>query len=332
MAINPETQFPGQINPSDADYTYGSARNVTVPGDGTGTPFVAALVNDWFGFFQGLLNAGGIVPSATPDTVLVSQYLQGLPFAAEPADNFRMFNRWDATYARYIAHRGASEAFPENTIAALNAARGMTDVEFDIQLTSDNEWILMHDTTVDRTTDGTGAVTSFTLAGIKALDAGSWKNAFFSGAKVPTLDEALLACRLANLRPVVELKVTASDANRQKVLDSCIRHTDNYNFMLASTGPTELTEYRRLDKRANLLMFAPVSVADPIGDAAPLHPVVMGLDEALTRAGGAAYVKTFHDAGFNTIVFTLSSAGEIEEMFGLGVGGALTDNLTGVAL
>lgn len=78
MAINPETQYPGQIAPSDADYPFGSARNITTPGDGTGTPWEAALVNDVFGFQQALLDAAGIVPSGTPDKVTASQYLEAL--------------------------------------------------------------------------------------------------------------------------------------------------------------------------------------------------------------------------------------------------------------
>lgn len=78
MAINPETQYPGKINPSTGDYPYGSARNVTVPGDGTGTPWEAAIVNDLLGFQQTLLSESAIVPSGTPDRVGASQYFQAL--------------------------------------------------------------------------------------------------------------------------------------------------------------------------------------------------------------------------------------------------------------
>lgn len=78
MAINPETQYPGKIAPSTPDYPYGAARNITVPGDGTGTPWEAALVNDVFGFQQALLAGAGVVPSGTPDKVGASQYLEAL--------------------------------------------------------------------------------------------------------------------------------------------------------------------------------------------------------------------------------------------------------------
>lgn len=78
MAINPETQYPGKIAPSDANYPYGSARNITVPGDGTGTPWEAALVNDLFGWQQALLSEAAIVPTGTPEKVGASQYLAAL--------------------------------------------------------------------------------------------------------------------------------------------------------------------------------------------------------------------------------------------------------------
>lgn len=78
MAINPESQYPGKITPATAAFPYGSARNVTVPGDGTGTPWEAALLNDIFGFQQALLGEAAIVPSGTPDEVGASQYLTAL--------------------------------------------------------------------------------------------------------------------------------------------------------------------------------------------------------------------------------------------------------------
>lgn len=79
MALDPSTEFVGKITAPDANYPYGSARDITVPGDGTGTPLLAVLVNDIFGFQQALLTeADGIVPSGNPDTVLASDYLDAI--------------------------------------------------------------------------------------------------------------------------------------------------------------------------------------------------------------------------------------------------------------
>jgi glycerophosphoryl diester phosphodiesterase len=91
------------------------------------------------------------------------------------------------------AHRGAMETHPENTIPAFREAvkAGAHMVEFDVQLTKDNELVVMHDATVDRTTNGTGKVSELTLAEIKNLDAGSWKSPEFKGLQVPTFREVL---------------------------------------------------------------------------------------------------------------------------------------------
>jgi glycerophosphoryl diester phosphodiesterase len=97
--------------------------------------------------------------------------------------------------ARIIAvgHRGTVKHAPENTIAAHEAAiaRGARLIEFDVRMTRDGHFVLMHDATVNRTTDGRGRVSELTLAEIRRLDAGGWFGPEFRGEKVPTLREAL---------------------------------------------------------------------------------------------------------------------------------------------
>lgn len=94
-----------------------------------------------------------------------------------------------------IAHRGDSTDFPENTIAAIEGgfALGCELVEVDVRLSRDGVPIVMHDERVDRTTNGKGLVADLTLAELKALDAGSWKDSRFENERVPTLAEALQA-------------------------------------------------------------------------------------------------------------------------------------------
>ena len=78
MAIIPANSFPGKTNPADSEYPQGKARNVTVASDGTGTPWDELIVNDWFGFFQSLLNDANITPNGLPDKVGASDYLNSL--------------------------------------------------------------------------------------------------------------------------------------------------------------------------------------------------------------------------------------------------------------
>ena len=91
------------------------------------------------------------------------------------------------------AHRGANSTHPENTIPAFQEAirLGAAQIEFDVYLSKDGKLPVIHDSKVDRTTDGKGPVTSFTMAELKKLDAGSWKGEEFKGARIPTLTEAL---------------------------------------------------------------------------------------------------------------------------------------------
>ncbi len=91
------------------------------------------------------------------------------------------------------AHRGNAKFFPENTLAAFRSALTLPVdmLETDLHMTRDGEIILMHDATVDRTTDGTGKICDMTLRQIKALDAGSWKGGAFLGERVPALREFL---------------------------------------------------------------------------------------------------------------------------------------------
>jgi len=94
---------------------------------------------------------------------------------------------------RLCAHRGAMQTHPENTIPAFHAAirAGAHMIEFDVCNTKDNEMVVLHDSSVDRTTNGKGKVADLTLAEIKKLDAGSWKAPKFAGERIPTLEEVL---------------------------------------------------------------------------------------------------------------------------------------------
>jgi glycerophosphoryl diester phosphodiesterase len=91
------------------------------------------------------------------------------------------------------AHRGAMATHPENTIPGFLAAidAGAHMIEFDVALTRDSQIVVIHDATVDRTTNGSGKVSDYSLADIKKLDAGSWKAPEFKGTTIPTLDETL---------------------------------------------------------------------------------------------------------------------------------------------
>jgi glycerophosphoryl diester phosphodiesterase len=105
-----------------------------------------------------------------------------------------------------VAHRGYSAVAPENTLPALAAGvlSGATFIEFDVRTTADGVPVVIHDRTVDRTTDGTGKVWELTLDEVSALDAGSWFSPAYAGTRVPRLAEVLEL-----LRPHAVLTPTA---------------------------------------------------------------------------------------------------------------------------
>ena len=107
---------------------------------------------------------------------------------------------------KVIAHRGFSSKYPENTIIAFKKALeiGVDEIEFDVKITKDGYLVIMHDETVDRTTNGRGKITEMTLGEIKKLDAGSWFSTGYRGTQIPTLEEAL-----ENISSMVELNIHA---------------------------------------------------------------------------------------------------------------------------
>ncbi len=111
-------------------------------------------------------------------------------------------------YPRVVAHRGGGALAPENTLAALDtsARLGHTMVEFDVKLSSDGIAILLHDDTLDRTTNRCGAAAWLCYAELAELDAGAWFDACFSGERIPTFEQAAARCRQHGLLANVEIK------------------------------------------------------------------------------------------------------------------------------
>lgn len=110
-----------------------------------------------------------------------------------------MFALPDIQYAqqpKIIAHRGASGYCPENTISSFKKALeiGVDLIEIDIHLSSDGKVVVIHDETIDRTTDGKGYVYDYTFEELKKLDAGIWFDSTFAETRIPSFEEVLQLC------------------------------------------------------------------------------------------------------------------------------------------
>ncbi|MBE6929955.1 MAG: hypothetical protein E7463_06720 [Ruminococcaceae bacterium] len=150
------------------------------------------------------------------------------------------------------AHRGWSEKYPENTMEAYRAAAelGVDQIEIDVRITADGELVLIHDATVERTTNGKGKVCELTLEQLKSLDAGSWKGPEFAGAKIPTLVEFLEYLKAyPNMTVDFELKeypVEGWEETAYSVCDRVMALIDAYGFTdrcVVNTFNATLHEY-----------------------------------------------------------------------------------------
>ena len=108
----------------------------------------------------------------------------------------------------YIAHRGNNTKYPENSLPAFRGTQNHWGIETDIRVTKDGKWVVMHDPTVDRTTNGTGNIKDLTYAQIKALliDSGVITGLSNNDRRVPSFDEYLFICKKYNKVPVIEIK------------------------------------------------------------------------------------------------------------------------------
>lgn len=163
---------------------------------------------------------------------------------------------------RYIAHRGMSAIAPENTIPAYELAGelGMWGAECDVTTTKDGIWVLMHDDTVDRTTNGKGYVSNFTLNEIKNLkiDAGNNVN-FYPNLRVPTLEEYLITCRKYELVPVIEIKSASKNSDYDTFVNLIKKYGYEENCIVISFSLTALQEVRLRSKKIVIQYVADIS-------------------------------------------------------------------------
>jgi glycerophosphoryl diester phosphodiesterase len=117
-----------------------------------------------------------------------------------------MMKTWP--YPRIVAHRGGGKVAPENTLDGIDtgARLGLKMIEFDAKLSADNVVFLLHDDLVDRTSNGRGAAKTFSYEELERLDAGSWFDPRFAGARMPTLAQVAERCLAHGLAANIEIK------------------------------------------------------------------------------------------------------------------------------
>ena len=147
-----------------------------------------------------------------------------------------------------VAHRGGESHAPENTFAAFDnvPSLGTSWVESDLRISADGEIVLIHDATVDRTTDGTGAVCEMSVAELNSLDAGSWFAPEFTGQRIPTLSEFFQRYK-SRLHAMLEIK----DAGRveERLVQLIAADASYHEVVIIGFDRESLERVKNLDDR-----------------------------------------------------------------------------------
>jgi glycerophosphoryl diester phosphodiesterase len=231
-----------------------------------------------------------------------------------------------------VAHRGISGKAPENTLASFALAcetPGIDMIELDARLSKENEVMVLHDRTLQRTSTGNGAARIYTVAEMKEFDAGSWFDPVFSAERIPTLREVLT---LVNKRRWVniELKSDFFFPEKPELLERRVLET------VGELGCDECVMYSSFNHRmmANIKRFNPKAITGVLysvgRDFGRMPSKLAG------RVGASVFVcakrevtkRMLDDARTNGIafyVYTLNSTSSVSKMIELGVDGILSD-------
>ena len=232
---------------------------------------------------------------------------------------------------RMTAHRGYSAAAPENTLPAFRLAgeSGFWGAECDIARTADGEWILMHDDTVDRMTDGTGRVTDLTFAQIRALTVDAGNNVDrYPGTVVPTLTEYLDVCAQYALHPVIEIKGSASVDDMAELAALLSAREEKARFTVISFSQALSARFKALMPSAPVYLLIGGDTRAAFDDAIRfcLENGLDGLDFACVWDRDA--VRAVRSAGLKTMVWTVDDLKTAETYYKMGVRDLTTNRLT----
>lgn len=210
-------------------------------------------------------------------------------------------------------HRGAPAECPENTLKGFARAKelGCIGIELDVHLSADGHLIVMHDETVDRTTNGTGEIRTLTLEQIKTLDAGS-------GEPVPTLTDVL---DLVGDSMMVDIEVKANEAGAA-TLDE-VRTHPNLRWLISSFDWDVLRYVRSQDAEAELWVLSPAASDDALQTYRDINASALAI---WTNAIDADIARMFADQQITWWPWTVNDPDRATECLAWGARGICTDN------
>ena len=233
-------------------------------------------------------------------------------------------------YPRWIAHRGAGKLAPENTLAAFKrgASHGYGMFECDVKLSSDDVPFLLHDDTLERTTNGQGLAGHITWQSLQQLDAGTWHSAAYAGERIPSLDSIAGYCIASGFDLNIEIKPTTG--------------TDRHTGEVVARHAARL--WQNESRKPLLTSFKPEALQGAL-DAAIDLPRGLLLNELWTgwletglmlgckaiicrhELWDTSSVMQAKSAGFKLLSYTVNTNAEAERLLSLGVDGIITDEV-----
>ncbi|MEI7970180.1 MAG: glycerophosphodiester phosphodiesterase [Betaproteobacteria bacterium] len=237
--------------------------------------------------------------------------------------------RWP--FPRILAHRGSGTLAPENTLVGIRLAAsfGFAGVEVDAQAAACGTPFLLHDDTLDRTTDGRGTASARTMEQLRTLDAGAWFGNEFAGERIPTLEAACALCRSLGQWMNVEIKVAAGDDPERTgalVAGMVAR-------LWSGASPAPLLSSFSGDALAGALEHAPAVPRALLVDSLegdwmePVRRLGCAAVHVPHGALGAAGVEAIRARGVAVAAWTVNDPGRALTLFEWGVDAVVTDEL-----
>ncbi len=236
------------------------------------------------------------------------------------------FERWP--YPARIAHRGAGKRAPENTLAAIRVgmAHGYRMFEFDVKLGADGSLFLLHDDSLERTTDGRGAVAGQNWQWLAGLDAGSWHSRAFAGEPIPRFEWVERLLRANRLRADIEIKPIPGTETETgaAVAAYCQRAWADEAVppLLTSFSDAALAGARATAPQLPRGLLIHQHSPDWLERARALGCVAVGFNEILVDA---ALVEAAHAARLRVMVYTVNRLARVRSLERQGVDCIITD-------
>ena len=228
------------------------------------------------------------------------------------------------SYVLAIAHRGASGYAPENTLAAFRRAvtQGVTFIETDLQLTRDAHFVAIHDETVDRTTNGHGAVHDMTMAEVRKLDAGSWFTSDFTGERVPTLQEILEFAKKYDVVFYLELKPGGFWGGEHALIGALRDSSEIARVVVISFEPTILAGLRRIEPTLMTGLLFDGQIKDPFEKAVEIGARQIAVRGDLVTPN---FLQQARKRDLQVVCWTVNSPAHMRLLADAGVDGIMSD-------